>query len=155
MCRKLIIIWKLTSVKSVISISFVIFSKYFVHSSYNENSFNQSLYREHRCILCNKIIVLKIILFLLTAIVLLTCGSGRSQNFPNTDFLLAVLIKRRRKRRKRHQQSQHSKTNTHKITTQTRQLQQYTQSNNINYTKDNLKLARSTRDKLEYNMYKR
>jgi len=31
--------------------------------------------------------------------------------------------------------------NTHKITTHTRQLQQYTWSTNNNYTKDNLKLA--------------
>jgi len=30
---------------------------------------------------------------------------------------------------------------THKITTHTRQLQQYTWSTNNNYTKDNLKLA--------------
>ena len=35
----------------------------------------------------------------------------------------------------------HSTTNTHKITTHTRQLQQYTRSTNNNYTKDNLKLA--------------
>ena len=31
--------------------------------------------------------------------------------------------------------------NTHKITTHTRQLQQYTWSTNNNYTEDNLKLA--------------
>jgi len=31
--------------------------------------------------------------------------------------------------------------NTHKITTRTRQLQQYTRSTNNNYTEDNLKLA--------------
>ena len=35
----------------------------------------------------------------------------------------------------------HSTTNTHKITTHTRQLQQYTRSTNNSYTKDNLKLA--------------
>jgi len=35
----------------------------------------------------------------------------------------------------------HSTTNTHEITTHTRQLQQYTRSTNNNYTKDNLKLA--------------
>ena len=38
-------------------------------------------------------------------------------------------------------QCQHSTTNTHKITTHTRQLQQYARSTNNNYTKDNLKLA--------------
>ena len=35
----------------------------------------------------------------------------------------------------------YSTANTHKITTHTRQLQQYTRSTNNNYTKDNLKLA--------------
>ena len=39
------------------------------------------------------------------------------------------------------QQCPHSTTNTHKITTHTRQLQQYTRSTNNNYTQDNLKLA--------------
>ena len=38
-------------------------------------------------------------------------------------------------------QCPHSTTNTHKITTHTRQLQQYTRSTNNNYTTDNLKLA--------------
>ena len=38
-------------------------------------------------------------------------------------------------------QCPHSTTNTHRTTTHTRQLQQYTRSTNNNYTKDNLKLA--------------
>jgi len=39
------------------------------------------------------------------------------------------------------QQCPHSTTNTHKVTTDTRQLQQYAGSTNNNYTKYNLKLA--------------
>jgi len=42
---------------------------------------------------------------------------------------------------KKKKQCQHSSTNTHKITTHARQLQQHTRSTNNNYTKDNLKLA--------------
>jgi len=38
-------------------------------------------------------------------------------------------------------QCPHSTTNTHKTTTHTRQLQQYTRPTNNNYIKDNLKLA--------------
>ena len=49
------------------------------------------------------------------------CRDGRSQDLPNTDFQPAV------RHLKYKQQCPHSTTNTHNITTHTRQLQQYTQ----------------------------
>jgi len=64
------------------------------------------------------------------------CRGGRSQDLPNTDFYPAV-----RHLKYKIKQCTHSTTNTHKITTHTRQLQQYTRSTNNNYTKVNLKLA--------------
>jgi len=44
-------------------------------------------------------------------------------------------------------QCPHSTTNTRKMTTYTRQLQQYARSTNNSYTKDILKLAKNARDK--------
>ena len=62
---------------------------------------------------------------------------GRSQDLPDTDFQPAVW---HLKYKKKGQDRPHSTTNTHKITTHTRQLQLYTRSTNNNYTKYNLKL---------------
>ena len=49
---------------------------------------------------------------------------------------------------KKKKQCPHSTTNTHKITTHTRQLQQYTRPTNNNYTKDKLKLATKHKRKI-------
>ena len=56
---------------------------------------------------------------------------------PSEYWLLAGSLASKVKKK----QSPHSTTYTHKITTHTRQLQQYTRSTNNIYPKDNLKLA--------------
>jgi len=59
---------------------------------------------------------------------------------PSEYWLLASSPASKVKNKQTNKQTR-STTNTHKITTHTRQLQQYTRPTNNNYTKDNLKLA--------------